>query len=179
MTYTFMKALNLATGDSPCEDEMVKEAAGVMKRAQELGKQIVFPVDIVIGDQFSNDAISKVVFIKDGIPPGFQGMDIGPETIEKWKPIIASAKTIFWNGPLGVFEFPCFAKGTEGVTRLVAENSAAFSVVGGGDSVAALEKAGLADKIAHISTGGGASLEFIENGTLLGLDALEVDAVPK
>ena len=173
MTFTFMKALNLPTGDSPVEEEMVKEAASVVKKAQELGKQLVLPVDLRVADHFSNDAASKVVLLKDGIPNGFQGLDIGPQTIEKWKTIIESAKTIFWNGPVGVFEFSNFAIGTDQIALLVAENRDAFSVVGGGDSVAALEKAGLADRISHISTGGGASLEFIENETLPGLDALE------
>ncbi len=173
MTFTFMKALNLPTGESPVEDEMVKEAASVVKKAQELGKQLVLPVDLRVADHFSNDAASKVVLLKDGIPNGFQGLDIGPQTIEKWKPIIESAKTIFWNGPVGVFEFSNFAIGTDQIALLVAENRDAFSVVGGGDSIAALGKAGLADRISHISTGGGASLEFIENATLPGLDALE------
>jgi phosphoglycerate kinase len=173
MTYTFMKALNLSTGTSPVEEEMVAEAAAVMKKAQQLGKQLVLPVDLRVADHFLNEAASKVVLLKDGIPDGFEGMDIGPQTIEKWKPIVESAKTIFWNGPVGVFEFSNFAMGTDQIAKLVAANKDAFSVVGGGDSIAALEKAGLADRISHISTGGGASLEFIENGTLPGLDALE------
>jgi phosphoglycerate kinase len=173
MTYTFMKAMNLPVGESPYEEDMIKEAAGVMQKAEELGKKVYLPFDLLIADRFANDALTKEVLIKDGIPVGFQGMSIGPKTVEKWKDVVLGAKTIFWNGPLGVCEFPKFAKETEAVARLVSQNTQAFSVVGGGDSIAALEKAGLAEGVSHISTGGGASLEFIENGSLPGLDALE------
>lgn len=173
MTYTFMKAQGISIGDSPFELEMEKEALFLLGEAQKLSKKILLPIDLVVAKAFSNDAASKIILVHDGIPEGYQGMDIGPKTIESWAPIIQAAQTIFWNGPLGVYEFPVFAVGTEKIAKKVAENRQAFSVVGGGDSIAALEKNGLASQISHISTGGGASMEFLEQGTLPGLDALQ------
>jgi phosphoglycerate kinase len=179
MTFTFMKAVGLHVGDSPVEDDMVDEAIGVMQEAKELGKKTYFPLDLIVAQAFKDDAPSKVVDIQNGIPVGFQGMDIGPKTIQLWKPVLESAKTIFWNGPLGVFEFPNFAKGTQAIAQIVASCKQAFTVVGGGDSIAALEQAGLQSAVSHVSTGGGASLEFIEQGTLPGLEALEEAAKVK
>jgi len=173
MAYTFMRAVNLRTGDSPVEEAMLEEAQKILVRAKEMGKKILFPVDIVISSEFSEKGDTKTIETEEGIPDGFQGMDIGPKTLEEWKPIISQAKTIFWNGPIGVFEFTPFAAGTRALAELVAGCSKAFTVVGGGDSIAALEQTGLQSAISHVSTGGGASLEFIEHGTLPGLEALE------
>lgn len=169
MAYTFLKSLGIPTGDSPVEDSMLDEA----KKILESSKKVFLPLDIVVASEFKDSAPSKIVDGKEGIPEGFQGMDIGPKTLEAWKPILSQAKTIFWNGPVGVFEFPAFAKGTCALATIVSECKGAFSVVGGGDSIAALEKAGLQSAVSHVSTGGGASLEFIEQGTLPGIDALE------
>jgi 3-phosphoglycerate kinase len=173
MTYTFMKAVGLRVGSSPVEDEMVDEAIGVMQEAKGLGKKTYFPLDLVVASEFKDGAPSKVINIQNGIPEGFEGMDIGPMTVELWKPVLEAARTIFWNGPVGVFEFPTFAKGTQAIAHIIAGCKRAFTVVGGGDSIAALEQAGLQSEVSHVSTGGGASLEFIEQGTLPGLEALE------
>lgn len=173
MTFTFMRAVGLRVGSSPVEDDMVDEAIGVMKEAKDLGKKIYFPLDLVVASELKEGAETKTVDIHSGIPEGFEGVDIGPKTIVQWKPVLESAHTIFWNGPVGVFEIPLFAKGTEALAHIIAGCSNAFTVVGGGDSIAALEKAGLQSAVSHVSTGGGASLEFIEQGTLPGLEALE------
>ncbi len=173
MTFTFMRAVGLSTGKSPIEEAMVDEAVGVMRTAKELGKHIYFPLDLVVASEWKDGAPSQVIDVQEGIPPGFQGMDIGPKTIALWKPVLEAARTIFWNGPVGVFEFSAFAKGTQALAQIVAGCKQAFTVVGGGDSIAALEQAGLQASISHVSTGGGASLEFIEQGTLPGIDALE------
>lgn len=173
MTFTFMRAVGLDVGDSPVEEDMVDEALDVMKEAKDLGKKTYFPIDLVVASEFKDGAQSKIIAIQEGIPDGFQGMDIGPKTLELWKPVLEASKTIFWNGPVGVFEFPTFAKGTMALARIVAGCKGAFTVVGGGDSIAALEQSGLQSSVSHVSTGGGASLEFIEQGTLPGLEALE------
>jgi phosphoglycerate kinase len=173
MTYTFMKAVGLATGASPVEEDMVQEAIGVMEEARTLDKKIYFPIDLVIATECTSNASSKVIEIQSGIPNGFQGVDIGPRTIELWRPVLEAANTIFWNGPVGVFEIPAFAKGTNAIAQVVAGCSKAFTVVGGGDSISALARSGLDSKISHVSTGGGASLEYIEQGTLPGIQALE------
>jgi phosphoglycerate kinase len=172
MSFTFMRAMGLSTGTSPVEENMLDKAREVMQQAK--SKRLVLPVDLVVASAFENTAPSKTVALRDGIPEGFQGMDIGPQTVAAWKPILEQAKTIFWNGPVGVFEMPSFAKGTQAIARIVAGCRQAFTVVGGGDSVAALEGVGLQSSISHVSTGGGASLEFIEQGTLPGLEALGV-----
>ena len=172
MAYTFMRAKGIETGASPVEEGMIDEA----KKILDEGKKVVLPLDIVIAKDFSNDAPSRIIDAAKGIPAEFQGMDIGPQTLMAWKPILNGAKTIFWNGPVGVFEFPSFAKGTKDLATIVAGCKQAFSVVGGGDSIAALELAGLQSAISHVSTGGGASLEFIEQGTLPGIEALERSA---
>lgn len=169
MAYTFMKSVGISTGSSPVEESMLGEAKSILQGS----KKVFLPLDIVVASDFKNDAPSKLIDASQGIPEGFQGMDIGPKTLEAWKPILNKAKTIFWNGPVGVFEFPAFAKGTQALASIVASCKQAFSVVGGGDSIAALEQAGLQSAISHVSTGGGASLEFIEQGTLPGIEALE------
>lgn len=160
MTYTFLKAQGIPIGDS------LNEEAEVVR-----SPKIHLPVDIVIADGFSNEARSKIVGIKEGIPAGWQGMDIGPETVKKWGEELKSASTIFWNGPVGVFEMPNFAEGTRGIAEILAK-AHAKTIVGGGDSVAAVQQMGLGKKMTHLSTGGGASLEFLEFGHLPGIDAL-------
>lgn len=167
MTFTFLKAEGTEIGSSLFEEEEVKTAKEILQNA----KSIHLPPDLVIADSFSNDAKRKVIQSSEGIPPGWQGMDIGPETIREWSRLLQKAATVFWNGPLGVFEMPHFAKGTFEIATALA-NSGAEVIVGGGDSVAAIQQMGLGDKFAHLSTGGGAALEFLEFGHLPGIDAL-------
>lgn len=163
MFYTFLKAEGIAVGDSICED---------LATIRDLPKEkLHFPVDLVIADGFSNDANRQIILSKEGIPEGWQGMDIGPKTVAEWSKLIPKAATVFWNGPLGVFEMGNFAKGTKAIGELLAK-SKAKTIVGGGDSVAAVEQMGLGHRFAHLSTGGGASLEFLEYGHLPGIDAL-------
>ncbi|HTY13861.1 MAG TPA: phosphoglycerate kinase [Candidatus Omnitrophota bacterium] len=174
MAYTFFKARNVSVGNSLVEEDKIPVAKEILKKAIDLNKTIMLPIDHVVADKFDANANSQVV-TRAGIPDGWQGMDIGPGTITKFSHAIKKAKTIFWNGPMGVFEFDKFAKGTIEIAKLVAAatQKGAISVVGGGDSVAAIEKAGLADKFSHISTGGGASLEFVEGKILPGIAALQ------
>ncbi len=167
MTFTFLKAEGIEIGSSLFEEEEQKAASEILETA----KSIHLPSDLVIADAFSNDANRKVIKSKEGIPQGWQGMDIGPETIQEWSKLLQKAATVFWNGPLGVFEMPHFAKGTFEIATALA-NSAAEVVIGGGDSVAAIQQMGLGEKFAHLSTGGGAALEFLEFGHLPGIDAL-------
>lgn len=167
MCFTFFKAQGYEIGDSLVEDDYLQ---GALKLLEEAGDKLILPVDIVVAGRFSADAGTKVVKV-DGIPQGWMGLDIGPESVERFRAYISSARTIFWNGPMGVFEMDAFAKGTEGVARSVAASSAT-SVVGGGDSVAAVRKLGLDDLMSFISTGGGASLEYIEGKELPGVAAL-------
>ncbi len=164
MAYTFFKAQGLAIGNSLVEDSLIPEALSLMKR-----KPIHFARDLVV----TNGSEVRVIEVSRGIPEGFEGVDIGPKTAAEWAGGLRGAKTIFWNGPLGRFEQPEFAKGTMQVAKAVVD-SGAISVVGGGDSAAALEQLGLATQVTHLSTGGGASLEFIEKGTLPGIVALKV-----
>ena len=170
MSYTFVKAQGLNVGESLLEPEHVETAKDLLKKAAAKKVAFMLPVDYVVADKFNNEATTKVV-APDGIENGWQGMDIGPKTVKAFAPAIAKAATIFWNGPLGVFEMPKFAVGTFEVAKLVAA-SKAVSVIGGGDSASAITKAGLADRITHISTGGGASMEYVENGELPGINAL-------
>lgn len=174
MAYTFFKARNVEVGKSIVEVDKIPLAKEILKQAIDLNKTIMLPIDHVIADKFDANANSQIV-TRAGILPEWQGMDIGPETITKFGHAIKKAKTIFWNGPMGVFEFDKFAKGTVAVAKLVAEatQKGAVSVIGGGDSVAAIEKTGLAGKISHISTGGGASLEFVEGKVLTGIACLQ------
>ncbi len=163
MIYTFLKAEGIEIGASICEDP--KEIQGLPK------DKLRFPKDLIIADQFANDAHYKTILANEGIPSGWQGMDIGPKTIQEWSQELKQAATVFWNGPLGVFEMPNFANGTRAIAKCLA-NSKAHTIVGGGDSVAAIEQMGLQTRFAHLSTGGGASLEFLEFGHLPGIDAL-------
>ena len=167
MGFTFFEALGYEIGDSLVEDDYLEEAKRLMEEA---GDSLVLPVDVVVAEAMEDGAEFETVAV-DGIPPGKMGLDIGPETVDLFEGHISGASTIFWNGPMGVFEIDDFAKGTEGVARAVAE-SGATSVVGGGDSVAAVNKLGLQDRMSHISTGGGASLEYVEGKELPGIAVL-------
>jgi len=167
MGFTFFRALGYETGDSLVEDDYLKEAKRLLEEA---GDRLVLPVDVVVAGAMEEGAESETVAI-DGIPSYKMGLDIGPQTVALFEGHISGASTIFWNGPMGVFEIDAFAKGTEGVARAVAE-SGATSVVGGGDSVAAVNKLGLEDRMSHISTGGGASLEYVEGKELPGIAVL-------
>jgi 3-phosphoglycerate kinase len=167
MGFTFFQALGYEVGDSLVEEDHLEEAKRLMEEA---GDRLVLPVDVVVADAMAEGAESETVAV-DGIPSGKMGLDIGPETVALFEGHISGASTIFWNGPMGVFEIDAFAKGTEGVARAVAD-SGATSVVGGGDSVAAVNKLGLEDRMSHISTGGGASLEYVEGKELPGIAVL-------
>ena len=171
MTFTFLKAMDYNIGDSICELDRLEIAKETMKKAEEKGVKLLFPVDTVCGKEFSNDTEKQVVDSKE-IPDGWQGLDIGPESIKIFTEELQNAKTVMWNGPLGVFEFPNFAVGTNAIAKVLSEIDA-VTVIGGGDSAAAVEKGGYADKITHISTGGGASLEFLEGKLLPGIECLE------
>ena len=170
MAYTFMKSLGEEVGDSLLEEDYLDYAKEMMAKAEAKGVKLLIPADTVIVNEFSNDAESKVV--KRGcIEKGWEGVDIGPKTVELYKEALKGAKTVVWNGPMGVFEMPNFAKGTNAIALMLADLDAT-TIIGGGDSVAAVNQAGLGDKMSHISTGGGASLEFLEGKDLPGIVAL-------
>ena len=171
MAYTFFKAQGHSVGDSLCEDDKCDLALELMNKAKEKGVKMLLPIDTKIGKEFKPDTESKTVAWTD-IPDGWQGFDIGEKTIEMFRKELNGAKTIVWNGPLGLFEFEQFAVGTNAIAHKLANLDDAITIVGGGDSAAAVEKAGLADKISHVSTGGGASLEFLEGKKLPGIEAL-------
>jgi phosphoglycerate kinase len=168
MANTFFKAQGINMGDSLVENEVLDTAKALMAKS---GGKLVLPEDVVIADAFDNGANAKVIKISDGVPDGWRALDIGPATVEAFRKVIKDAKTIVWNGPMGVFEMENFAKGTFQIAELLAE-SGATTIVGGGDSVAAVQQAGLADRMSHISTGGGASLELLEGKALPGVVAL-------
>ena len=172
MAYTFLKAKGMEIGKSLCEEDQLQYAKDMIAKAKELGVNFLLPVDNVAADAFSNDANIQVV--GQNIPEGWMGLDIGPETVKLYAEAIKSAKTVVWNGPMGCFEMSNFNKGTFGVCEAVAEVKAngGVSIIGGGDSVSAVNKSGLAPKMSHISTGGGASLEFLEGKQLPGIVAL-------
>ena len=170
MAYTFMKALGEEVGDSLLEADYIDYAKEMMDKAEKKGVKLLIPVDTVVAKEFSNDAERKTVG-RGGIEAGWQGLDIGEKTIELYKDAVKDAKTVVWNGPMGVFEMPNFAKGTNAIAEALAEIDAT-TIIGGGDSVAAVNQAGLGDKMSHISTGGGASLEFLEGKDLPGIAAL-------
>ena len=171
MAYTFFKAQGHSVGDSLCEDDKCDLALELMNKAKEKGVKMLLPIDTKIGKEFKPDTESKTVAWTD-IPDGWQGFDIGEKTIEMFRKELNGAKTIVWNGPLGLFEFEQFAVGTNAIAHKLANLNDAITIVGGGDSAAAVEKAGLADKISHVSTGGGASLEYLEGKKLPGIEAL-------
>ena len=170
MAYTFMKANAEEVGDSLLEADYIDYAKEMMEKAEKKGVKLLIPVDTVVAKEFSNDAEHKTV-ARGGIEAGWQGLDIGEKTIALYKDAVKDAKTVVWNGPMGVFEMPNFAKGTNAIAQALAEIDA-VTVIGGGDSVAAVNQAGLGDKMSHISTGGGASLEFLEGKDLPGIVAL-------
>lgn len=167
MANTFLAALGYAMGDSLVEDEALETAKALL---QEGGDKLLLPVDLVIADAFAAEAQRRVVPVGD-IPAGWRALDIGPDTVDAFAEVIREARTVVWNGPMGVFEMPPFAQGTFGIARAVAESDA-VSIVGGGDSVAAVKQSGLAERITHLSTGGGASLEMLEGKVLPGVAAL-------
>jgi len=173
MTFTFIKALGGNIGDSICEDDKLELAIEILKQAKGKGVQIHIPVDVVAADAFSNDAHIQIVDVNQ-IPDGWQGLDAGPKSLAIFKQIILDSKTILWNGPLGVFEMENFANGTISLGEYIAESTAngAFSLVGGGDSVAAVKQFGLEPKMSYVSTGGGAMLEMLEGRILPGIAAI-------
>ncbi|TQK53986.1 phosphoglycerate kinase [Brevibacillus sp. AG162] len=170
MANTFLKAQGYGTGASLCEDDKLDLARTLMDQAKERGVQLLMPVDVVVADRFAADAEKQVVGI-DAIPEGWMALDIGPKTVEQYHSVIVDSKTVVWNGPMGVFEMDAFASGTIGVAKAMAACSGT-TIIGGGDSVAAVEKAGVAEQMTHISTGGGASLEFMEGKELPGVAVL-------
>jgi phosphoglycerate kinase len=173
MTYTFIKAMGGNIGSSLCEEDKLDLARDLIKKAKEKGVQLLLPVDNVVADKFDNEAATRTTSVDD-VPEGWMGLDIGPESIKKFNEVIAASKTILWNGPMGVFEMENFQKGTKSIALAIADATAkgAFSLVGGGDSVAAVNKYHLKDKVSYVSTGGGAMLEYIEGKELPGIKAI-------
>lgn len=171
MAYTFLKAQGIAIGQSLCEDDQIAVAKQILEDCKKRNIPFILPIDFRIANECSDDAENKIIDVEQGIPDGYQGLDIGPKTIQLFQEKLKDAQTILWNGPLGVYEFNNFALGTAAIAQFIG-NSQAISIVGGGDSIAAINDAGVADKISHLSTGGGATLEFIEYGTLPGIEAL-------
>ncbi len=170
MAYTFRKALGFKVGNSLLEEDKVELAKELMAKAKDKGIKLLLPVDNVIADAFSNDANTQVV--EGDIPDGWEGLDIGPKTIALYSEEIKKAKTVVWNGPMGVFEMEKFAVGTKAIAQALADNKDAITIIGGGDSAAAVTQLGFADKVTHISTGGGASLEYLEGKVLPGIACL-------
>lgn len=171
MAYTFYKSMGYGVGNSICELDKLDLAKDLMQKAKEKGVKLIIPVDNVIGKEFKPDTESKIVSYNE-IPDGWEGFDIGPKTIKMYEEELKNAKTILWNGPVGLFEFDQFAKGTNEIAHFMANLNDCTTIIGGGDSAAAVTKIGLADKMTHISTGGGASLEFIEGKKLPGIEAI-------
>jgi phosphoglycerate kinase len=173
MAHTFDAAKGLPIGKSLCEPDKYDLARDLLKKAEEKGVEVILPVDLVIADKFAADANTQTVDV-DKVPDDWQALDSGVKTSEKYVEALKGAKTVIWNGPMGVFEFDAFAKGTLAVAEAVAKatEEGAISIVGGGDSVAALEKTGLTEKISHVSTGGGATLEYLEGKEMPGVAAI-------
>ncbi len=174
MSFTFIKAMGGTIGKSLCEEDKLETALKILKDAEMKGVKIYLPVDAIVADNFANGANKQTVDVKN-IPDGWMGLDIGPETEKVYAEAISTSKTILWNGPMGVFEMSSFESGTKTVAHAIAEatGKGSFSLIGGGDSVAAINKYHLADKVSYVSTGGGALLEYIESGTLPGVKAIE------
>ena len=170
MAYTFFKAQGYGVGDSICELDKLDLALELLEKAKQKGVKLMLPVDTKVGKEFKEDTESKVVSYKE-IPDGWEGFDIGTETIKMYTEELKNAATVLWNGPVGLFEFDQFAIGTNAIAKVLSEIDAT-TIIGGGDSAAAVKKAGLEDKMTHISTGGGASLEFLEGKKLPGIEAL-------
>lgn len=171
MCFTFLLAQGKAVGTSLKEEDWVERAAAMLQKAQDKGVSLLLPTDVVVADAFANDANTQVVSA-DAMPQNMMGLDIGPKTAQAYAQAIAGAKTVFWNGPMGVFEMPSFEAGTKAVALAVAQNQQANTVIGGGDSVAAVNKFDLADRMTFISTGGGASMELVQGEALPGVEAL-------
>ncbi len=174
MVYTFKKAQGGKIGNSICEDDQLQLALDTLKKAEEKGVKIYLSQEVVIADAFSNDANTQIC-LNTEIPDGWEGMDAAPSTLAMWEEVLMRSKTILWNGPVGVFEIPAFAKGTNRIAEILAKATAengAFTLVGGGDSVAAVTKMGYADKVSYVSTGGGAMLEYLEGKELPGIKAI-------
>ena len=172
MAYTFYKAQGYGVGNSVCELDKLDLATSLMEKAKAKGVKMLLPLDNKIGKEFKPDTESKVVKYSE-IPDGWEGFDIGPETIKLYTEELQKAKTVLWNGPVGLFEFDQFAVGTNSIAKCLSELKDCTTIIGGGDSAAAVTKAGLADKMSHISTGGGASLEFIEGKKLPGIECIQ------
>jgi phosphoglycerate kinase len=172
MAYTFQRALGITTGKSLVEEDKIDMAKAALDKAKAKGVKLLLPVDNILADNFAADAKTQPWDCSKNFPADWQGLDIGPKSIAAIEEVVSTARTIVWNGPAGVFEFPRFAVGTNAIARAVAANRAATSIIGGGDSVSAINQAGVADQITHISTGGGASLEFLEGKKLPGVEAL-------
>src|SRR5579863_8030886 len=172
MAYTFQRALGVTTGKSLVEEDKIDMAKAALEKAKAKGVELLLPVDNILADSFSPDANTQPWDTSINFPADWQGLDIGPKSIAAIEEVVSTARTIVWNGPAGVFEFPRFAVGTNAIAKAVAANKAATSIIGGGDSVSAINQAGVADQITHISTGGGASLEFLEGKKLPGVEAL-------
>uniref|UniRef100_UPI0025CE9045 phosphoglycerate kinase n=1 Tax=uncultured Christiangramia sp. TaxID=503836 RepID=UPI0025CE9045 len=174
MTYTFIKAQGGHIGTSLVEDDKQELALEILKKAKENGVEVHLPVDSVIADSFSEQASTQVESV-DNIPDGWMGLDVGPKTVKNFANVIKDSKIILWNGPLGVFEMETFAKGTIELGKAIVEatENGAFSLVGGGDSVAAVKQFGFADKVSYVSTGGGAMLEMLEGKSLPGIEAIK------
>lgn len=171
LAYTFVKAKGYEIGKSLLEEDKIELAKSFMEKAKQKNVNFYMPVDVIVADDFSDSANKKVVSIEE-IPADWEALDIGPKTVELYKDVIQKSKLVIWNGPMGVFELDSFANGTKGVAQALADANDTYSVIGGGDSAAAVEKFNLADKMDHISTGGGASLEFMEGKVLPGVAAL-------
>lgn len=172
MIFTFYKARGMAVGKSLVEEDKLELATMLEAKAKERGVELYLPTDVVVADNFAPDANAQTVSA-EAIPDGWMGLDIGPDSIKVFQDALADCATVIWNGPMGVFEFEKFAKGTEAIAHTLAEKQDAVTIIGGGDSVAAVEKVGVADKMSHISTGGGASLELLEGKVLPGIAALD------
>lgn len=172
LAYTFVKAQGYEIGQSMLEEDKLDMAREFMQKAKDKGVNFYMPKDVIVSDDFSDEANTQTVKI-DSIPSDWEALDIGPETRKEYANVIKDSKLVIWNGPVGVFEFATFEKGTRAIAEAMAEASGTYTVIGGGDSAAAVEKFGLADKMSHMSTGGGASLEFIEGKVLPGVAALD------
>jgi phosphoglycerate kinase len=174
MIFTFYKARGLSVGKSLVEDEFLELATKLEAKAKEKGVALLLPTDVVVADKFAADAAAQTVSVEN-IPDGWMGLDIGPDSVKVFQDALADCKTVIWNGPMGVFEMDQFAKGTEAIAHTLAGLTATgtITIIGGGDSVAAVEKVGVAEQMSHISTGGGASLELLEGKVLPGIAALD------
>jgi len=171
MVYTFLKAKNMDTGDSLVEEDKINVAGEIIKQAEDSGVKLLMPVDHVVTKEIDQETEMTTISDEEGIPEGWKGVDIGPKTIEKYVAVVERAKTVVWNGPMGIFEMPTFSDGTFKIAESIAEGSA-LSIIGGGDTASAVKAANVFEKMSHVSTGGGASLDFLAGKNLPGIDAL-------